>query len=477
MIRADLNLEKWPLWQPAKAVHKRTRVLRRDLTTAQGATVTAEVTIGCVDRIGTLTTEDQKTCYALIKLWEDQGKPDDVTVFSLRRLARILTKHWGTNVISALTRSLTRLRVVPLLLQHAYYDSTTGETYEALDTFTILTDLKIRTTAKDGHARRAAGYFRFNDYTLASLVHNYTKPVLLDPILHFKSDIAQVLYQHLDLVLAHKCAYERRTQELFQDDLGLQGTSYIHAADRVRRLMKALAELRGVCLTTGVITTAELVRTTDSNDYKIIIRKSAARSTAVTRWGEVLAAPACAAAPDTLLREQARELVHAFYERFHGVVPPHLPAKALDQAVSLISQHGRDPARYLVEFSYKQAQETRYQPQTFGGILQYTARALHAYAQHSAGEAQQRAAASAARLQEHYEVYRREQLAGLRETLPPEELTALEEAVRTRLTREGTPRVALGLVVKTGVDEVLADRAGVPSFEAWCQQYREERHA
>ena len=72
-IRPDLNLEKWSIWQPSKSHNKRTRVLFREMTNGSGEILTAEVTIGYVDRIGTITTEDQRTCYALIKIWEEKG--------------------------------------------------------------------------------------------------------------------------------------------------------------------------------------------------------------------------------------------------------------------------------------------------------------------------------------------------------------------------------------------------------------------
>ena len=61
-VRPDLNLEKWSLWQPSNYRNKKTRTLKREIALDGGDQVTAEVTIGYVDRIGTITTEDQKTC-------------------------------------------------------------------------------------------------------------------------------------------------------------------------------------------------------------------------------------------------------------------------------------------------------------------------------------------------------------------------------------------------------------------------------
>ena len=280
-IRPDLNLEKWALWQPAKSRNKKTRVLVREITNDSGESVIAEVTIGYVDRIGTITTEDQKTCYALIKIWEDNGWPITPTFFSLKKLSRVKKKGWGRNVIDAETHSLTRLRTVPLILKNAYYNSATKETFETLDAFNILSDLKIIKRKIDGHVTKEAGYFKFNDYILNNLQNNYTKPLLLEVVLGFKSEIAQILYTYLDLIMARRNYYERKTKELF-DDLGLAGeVEYRYPSGRKRQLEKALNELKGVRLTTGVITTIALERTKDGTDYKLIVQKSARASLSV----------------------------------------------------------------------------------------------------------------------------------------------------------------------------------------------------
>ena len=106
---------------------------------------------------------------------------------------------------------------------------------------------------------------------------------------------------------------------------------------------------------------------------------------------KALAVEAVPAAPsptaDEALTTQAQALVQYFHQRFHGTadVPPS--AKALTQARTLLARYGLEQARHLVDFSSTAAQETAYRPQTFGGILQYTARARAAYAQ-----AQERAA-------------------------------------------------------------------------------------
>ena len=80
-IRSELNLEKWSIWMPAQSRVKRTEIVReRETTREDGSKEQARVTIQSVGKLGLFTTEDQKTYYALIKLWEEKGKPDGLTV-------------------------------------------------------------------------------------------------------------------------------------------------------------------------------------------------------------------------------------------------------------------------------------------------------------------------------------------------------------------------------------------------------------
>jgi hypothetical protein len=381
-IRAERNLEKWPaIWQPAKAHTKlEARYFERDLTLADGKQVRAKVKVGFTDE-GMLTTEDQKTYYALVKHWHDSEGGDEVTPFSIRKLAKILHKNgWGTNVIESITESLSRLRVTPFTWTNSYVDGSNKEVLEEIDRFTILADLKIVRRKKDGHITYEAGYYRFNDFITKNLLSKHTKPVLFDTILKFKSPIAQLLYTHVDLMLYGKSQYERRTLELF-DELGLKGTAYKNPSNRKQKLIPALKELAGVQVTSGWISEATLERTKDGKDYKVVFRKAAAPEPA----GEDVVLDSPDETPVEVLSEKdtlvlrAEELIRHFHKLFHQVENHTPQLKEVGQAVSLIASLGFDKARYVIDFSRSAAEETKYKPQTFGGILQYTNRAGERY--------------------------------------------------------------------------------------------------
>ena len=73
---------------------------------------------------------------------------------------------------------------------------------------------------------------------------------------------------------------------------------------------------------------------------------------------------------------EPEELVQYFHHVFHGATTAHPSKKALAQAHDLIEQYGIERARHIVEYAHRAAAETKYQPQTFSGILHYATPAL-----------------------------------------------------------------------------------------------------
>jgi len=228
-------------------------------------------------------------------------------------------------------------------------------------------------------------------------------------VLSFKSEIAQMLYPRLDLLLSDKKHYERRTKELFED-LGLEGETYRHRSARKRVIERALEELRGVPLTTGTIVSATVEPTRDDCDFKIVIHKGPHR--------KVLPAPKNPATPnrsettpssgetdETVLSEENVQPLHSqdetheallvryFHQQFHNATPKGpLNPKELVQATRLIQQHGFLKSQDLVDYAKEEAPKTKYLPASLNGILQYEARfdAHYNAQQHADAERQQR---------------------------------------------------------------------------------------
>jgi hypothetical protein len=386
-IRAELNIEKWPaIWNPTHSkIHSKRRVqprtLARESNGIDGTKTLSQVTINPIAQLGDLTTDDQRTLYALIKHWEERGKPAHETPFSIRHVAKLLHKKgWGTNVIDAVTGSLERLRGTMLVWTRSYRSK--DQRVEDLETvyINILSKLKIIRRKVDGHVTTEAGYFQFDDNILKNLLSNYTKPFLFDVFIEIKGEIALKLYSYLDLIMADKNRFERCTRELFED-LGLKGGSYRNPSKRKQNLQKAFDELTGIMLTTGVLKSATIEKTKDGKDYKAVFQKVArvafVEPEPETRFTvpEPIVINDYSKRPDPLTAE-AERLVRYFHKIFHGV-DRHLPqSKETDQALTLIAQHGPEACQQVIDFARAEAQKTNYPIQQFGAVLAYTSRAL-----------------------------------------------------------------------------------------------------
>lgn len=406
VVRPDRNLEKWPIWEPSNSRQKpRTRTLRRQVRLPDGSKATATVEVGYSDK-GLLTTEDQKTLYALVKLWEERGRPTEFIHFSKQQLAKILRKSWGQKVNMALTGSLMRLRFTPFTWEHSYYDNTARETVGRIDTFTVLSELHLVYRKTDGSGTTEACYFQFNERILTNLLTHYTRPVFLDTVLGFKSEIAQILYSYLDLVLYDKNHFERCTQELFKE-LGMDGPAYRYRSKRAQVLEPALRELEGKPLPTGVLKEVRLEKTKDDTDFKIVVRKARGRPAkrgespetppekrdspflALGSEGVVSSTPQAGATPPPPVlpapsdAEGAIEQVRHFYQIFFksGQIV-HPTPKELSHAQDHLARLGEEKARYLVTFALREARLTQFAIQTYGGICQYEGRAMSEYEEH-----------------------------------------------------------------------------------------------
>lgn len=382
-IRVELNIEKWPgIWQPAKG-HTRhaLRTLERQVEVKGEGRAISKLLIGFTE-LGTLTTEDQKMFYALIRQWEDAGKPVGKPVyFSDRLLSRLLRKKgWGTNVIEAMTGSLRRLRTIPLRWIKSFHktDAASSE-YEEEIPFQILGDLKIVTRKAHGHITNQQGYFQFDRHIEGNLHANYTKPLLDEVFFKLESEIAQLLYTHVDLLMFGKTRYERRTQELFAD-LGLTGASYRYKSNRKQKLQRALSELRGIRLNHGVLKSANIEDTQDGKDFKVVFIKGArdqneALENLPMEPGEDLVIHHYAR-PQNPAQLEAEELVRYFHKVFHGVSNHEPQLKETSQALTLIAQNGSQDCRHVIDFARQESLRTNYSAQHFGAILNYVSRAL-----------------------------------------------------------------------------------------------------
>ncbi len=378
-IYAELNLEKWSIWQPTYTNNNpKRRILEREISLHDGSRIIARVEVGFSD-LGVLTTDDQKVYYALIKMWEEDGRPS-ILCFSLRRLAKVLNKPWSGAIANTLSQSLKRLQATPFAWIDSYYDSTTKKNITIEESFNILANLHL---VKDKVGKRTTKQecrCKFNDLIDNNLRNNHTKPLLFDTIIQFTSGITQLLYKHVDLVMADKSHYERRTELLFQD-LQLEGEGYKKPSVRKRILEKACKEIDGQPISTGFLK-ATIKQTEDGKDYKVVFDKvkGTAKQKTITVEATTPQQPEKTVAPPhskqkAPVSSATHDLVNYFYQLFHNLDTCTPTDKEVSQAASLINSYGLDLAKYTIEFAKTSSEKTNFQPQSFGGIVQYAPKA------------------------------------------------------------------------------------------------------
>jgi len=273
LIRSELNIERWPLFTTSRYKGKSREYVREEI---DGDHVkTKKVVIGrLVDKeVGVLRIFDLKCFYALIKLWEQAGRPgpEKSVAFSFYEISQILNIAWGGKTHREVKEAMLRLRGVPITWISAFYQKTTDTTEELLELFNILSDLRIYERRQGGKLQASYSRFRFNERMLLNLLNNYTKPLSLGVILKLKKEVSILLYLHLDLVMADKTHYARRAEELIAE-LDLSG-DYRYPSYQKRVLEPALQELQGVELSTGKLAYAKLQKLPGGQDWKAIFKK------------------------------------------------------------------------------------------------------------------------------------------------------------------------------------------------------------
>lgn len=402
IVRPELNLEKWPgIWQPARSNSKLNEIVLERRAFDGGI---SKVEITANSKYGAMTTETQKVMYALFKISEIQGHPRRI-YFSSRKIAKILNKKWSVITAEIIETGLYQLRSTFFVLKDVFYDATSRKRVGVIDTFTILTVLKVIKEDTDGHTTKEDCYCEFNEYIYNNLVNNYVKPLLLDTFLEFGDDgIAQLLYSHLDLMLSKSNEYRRPTKEVFCGELKSLGEEYKYISRRKRTFERVKPKLEGKKLSSGGVLKIILEKSLRGNDYDLIATKIVTKKVYIGNFGDKVEQKTeitqtdrenieklAKSIPSELKKEKAltnqkpqntesaRELVQHFHKKFFNLENVKVTTKELNQAKELIKEYGLSVSKYIIDYANTQAVETNYKIGQFGAVLEYSGRGAAQY--------------------------------------------------------------------------------------------------
>lgn len=474
-IRAELNLCKLLfIWETSKS-KKKSKVVEQKEILSDGSIKIKRITIEGVGEKGTLLTVKKhfKTLLALIKLYEDAGRPEKVT-FGVHQLAEVLGLSWGRTTYRYLKEALEGLRKVPLTFENVFYNKQTGETEEFIKIFNWLEDLEIYGKLKNKQPNFTISTYTFNKYIRQNILNNYTKPLFFNTITNFKTEVAILLYNHIDLVMADKNCYERNLKNLIEIDFKLDG-NYPSPGHRKILFNKPIKELEGVKLTTGILTGIHLEKTKDGKDYKIVCRKSLpSLSLAETgKESEKLAAPT---------ETQAQDLVSYFHTQIDPQSQYAATGKELHQAQDLLNQYGMEKSKEIINYSVKQAKETNFKMQFFGAVLNYIPQAIDYIKKDEERQKQHQAQRQIEKRNEEqerrYKEYLHQEIEKHTGSISQEQYQAELEEVKQHLFKKfpWTKKHWDGPVVQSTVEAIYKDwlveqgKVNILKFEQWKDQ-------
>lgn len=235
----------------------------------------ASLTVTPLQGHKTPTTTTLRVYLALIQVWEHQGKPETgVIQFSARQLAAVIGWRWGgAETAERLFEHLKVLSGTSLSWVLAYQRADGGldQLYSDMSILSSADYLK-RSSLFQPQKFSAVQRIRFNPDLVENMLKGHVRPLNYEAFRQIANDTTANLYTRIDLYLAKKRKWERRSLPLLRDELGLGGKRYDHRFNRHAKLKEFVRELNGVELLNGKLELT-IADTADGEDYKLVARK------------------------------------------------------------------------------------------------------------------------------------------------------------------------------------------------------------
>jgi hypothetical protein len=361
IIRPEVNFEKWAHIifgaSHSRSIRNKSKLFKYTDTLPDGSSIDASILVEAYN--GKLpSTKTRRVLLALIKVYESRGvDARGILHFSLKEIADILRLEWGSTTAVDISRELFQLLNTPITWKYIFI-AAQGEKLTRLSGMHIVDEVDV-VEKKDRKGRELIerlNIVRFNPYILENLKAGKTKPINFAVTLELRSEIAQMLYAHLDVILSDKAHYERTTKNLFSDLFLEAEKEYRYPFGRKRKLEKAIGELNGKPLTTGILQ-LRLEKTKDETDYKLVANKipvlASAPPTAKklsTRDFIVLSNPPKVV--DILVSDMCRA-IPSYKEKEKGIfktLAKKYKAPILQQAIAELKADGRDAKNPMAFF-------------------------------------------------------------------------------------------------------------------------------
>ena len=218
----------------------------------------------------TPTVTSARIFYALLQLWEEQGKrADGWVVFSGREVFKILNTKAGKESYDILRRELFVLKSSNIYWSfcYKYKGNIEGESEQMFSLITYIkrvnkklnieSEIQVKDTKKT--VKIASQFFdrftiQIDSHVILGILQGYNKPFYFKDYLAVsdKSFDASILYTKIDLYLSTKRVWRREVTGLLED-LGIVGERYKKLAHRRKKAEELVEILNGRRISTGII--------------------------------------------------------------------------------------------------------------------------------------------------------------------------------------------------------------------------------
>jgi hypothetical protein len=172
-------------------------------------------------------------------------------------------------------------------------------------------------------------------------------------------------------------------------------------------------------------------------------------------------------------QEQPLRLVEKFYQNLYhqgdlsGLV---ILDKEIEYAKTLLETYSPEEVTDLIVYTIESAGQNKFPIRSFGSVKVY----LNAWlaekatrAKRAAREQQQAAQQRERRLREQYETWKQKEIAGLRETVPANEMATWIDAETNQLTEEHQNPRSFPVLVRVRIEARIEERFKIATFEEW----------
>ena len=259
---------------------------KRVVTEPDGTKKEMSIKVLSAGKYGLLKGTDLKPFAYFLWKWHKAGEPDgEYKIFytandyfdTIREIkGKKKDKEKKHREVSAIhykqfKEQVMRLRLTGIIIKNGY-KTKDGHYISFEKPINLLTDAEIFERVKDVKDKQQ--YFQFsyvviNPIITRAIKEKNIKLLRFDEICKIRSEVALLLYNHLEVVMADKKVYERDIVELAED----VGMTEKEAKFIKRRLLKAIKELEGKELTSGRIKKIEIVKSETASGWKIRVEK------------------------------------------------------------------------------------------------------------------------------------------------------------------------------------------------------------